>query len=115
MCNQKRAGPRNLQLGALHPPSDPGYSLLTVRFTSMYTYPILSPNGLLARSPIQFDPSCNKLSNTRLDFTLKVIIQGLLRLYNKNISSNLTKTKALLTTSTSKITLNIDGLTIHSI
>jgi len=52
---------------------------------------------------------------TNIKFTLKVIIQGLLRLYNKNISSNLTKTKALLTTSTSKITLNIDGLIIHSI
>jgi hypothetical protein len=50
---------------------------------------------------------------TSKNFTLKVIIQGLLRLYNKDISSNLTKTKALLKTSTSKITFNIDGLIIY--
>jgi len=47
---------------------------------------------------------------TSKNFTLKVIIQGLLRLYNKDISFNLTKTKALLKTVTSKITFNIDGL-----
>jgi len=49
------------------PPQILGTHTLTVRFTSMYTYPILSVNGLLARSPIQLDPSCNRLSNTRLD------------------------------------------------
>ncbi len=47
-------------------------------------------------------------------FTLKFIIQGLLQSYNKNISSNLTKTKALFMAFTSKIAFNIDGLTIHS-
>jgi len=52
---------------------------------------------------------------TNKNFTLKVIIQGLLRLYNKDISSNLTKTKALLTTLIRKIIFNIDGSTIHSI
>jgi hypothetical protein len=46
-------------------------------------------------------------------FTLKLIIQGLLQLYNRNISSNLTKTKALLMASIGKVTFNIDGLTIH--
>jgi hypothetical protein len=46
-------------------------------------------------------------------FTLKLIIQGLLQLYNKNISSNLIKTKALLLASTFKVTFNINGLTIH--
>jgi len=46
-------------------------------------------------------------------FTLKFIIQGLLQLYNKNISSNLTKTKALLMVSTCKVSFNINGLTIH--
>jgi hypothetical protein len=49
------------------PPQTLGTHTLTVRFTSMYTYPILSANGLPARSPIQLDPSCNRLSNTRLD------------------------------------------------
>jgi hypothetical protein len=47
-------------------------------------------------------------------FTLKLIIQELLWLYNRDISFDLTKTKALLMASTSKITFNIDGLTIHS-
>jgi hypothetical protein len=45
---------------------------------------------------------------------LKLIIQGLLRLYNRDIYFDLTKTKALLMTSSCKIALNIDGLTIHS-
>jgi ATP-dependent DNA helicase PIF1 len=47
-------------------------------------------------------------------FTLKLVIQGLLRLYNRNIFSNLTKTKVLFLASTSKVAFNIDGLTIHS-
>jgi len=46
-------------------------------------------------------------------FTLKLIIQGLLRLYNKNIYFDLTKTKALLMASIGKIVFNIDGLIIH--
>jgi hypothetical protein len=47
-------------------------------------------------------------------FTLKLIIQGLLWLYNRDISFDLTKTKALLMASIGKIAFNIDGLTIHS-
>jgi hypothetical protein len=47
-------------------------------------------------------------------FTLKLIIQGLLRLYNRDISYDLTKTNALLMTSTCKIAFNIDGLIMHS-
>jgi hypothetical protein len=47
-------------------------------------------------------------------FTLKLIIQDLLRLYNKDISFNLTKTKVLFMASTSIITCNINVLTIHS-
>ncbi len=47
-------------------------------------------------------------------FTLKFIIQILLRLYNRNMSFDLTKTKALLMASISKVVFNIDGLTIHS-
>jgi hypothetical protein len=47
-------------------------------------------------------------------FTLKLIIQGLLWLYNRDMSFDLTKTKALLMASISKIAFNIDGLTIHS-
>jgi hypothetical protein len=47
-------------------------------------------------------------------FTLKLIIQGLLQLYNRNISFNLTKTKVLLMASIGKIAFNINGLTIHS-
>jgi hypothetical protein len=47
-------------------------------------------------------------------FALKLIIQGLLQLYNKSMSSDLTKTKVLFMASTSKVTFNIDGLTIHS-
>jgi hypothetical protein len=51
---------------------------------------------------------------TEKTFTLKLIIQGLLRLYNKDISYDLTKTKALLMASTNKVAFNFDGLTIHS-
>jgi hypothetical protein len=46
-------------------------------------------------------------------FTLKLIIQRLLRLYNRDISSDLTKTTTLLMTSTSKYAFNIDDLIIH--
>jgi hypothetical protein len=48
------------------------------------------------------------------NFTLKFIIQGLLQLYNKNISFDLAKTKALLMTSIGKTTFNINNLTMHS-
>jgi hypothetical protein len=51
---------------------------------------------------------------TSKTFILKLIIQGLLWLYNRNISFDLTKTKALLMASTCKIVFNIDSLTIHS-
>jgi hypothetical protein len=47
-------------------------------------------------------------------FTLKFIIQELLWLYNRDISFDLTKTKALLMASIGKIAFNIDNLTIHS-
>ncbi len=47
-------------------------------------------------------------------FTLKLIIQGLLRLYNRDMSFDLTKTNALLMASISKVVFNIDGLIIHS-
>jgi hypothetical protein len=52
-----------------------------------------------------------KIDNT---FILKLIIQGLLWLYNKNLSSNLIKTKTLFMTSRNKITLNVDSQTKHS-
>jgi hypothetical protein len=48
------------------------------------------------------------------NFTLKIIIQGLLQLYNKNMSFELTKTKALLMASINKYVFNNDCLTIHS-
>jgi len=51
---------------------------------------------------------------TNKTFTLKPIIQQLLWLYNRNMSFDLTKTKALLMASIGKIAFNIDGLTIHS-
>jgi hypothetical protein len=51
---------------------------------------------------------------TRKTFTLKFIIQWLLWLYNKDISFDLTKTKALLMASIGKIAFNIDGLIIYS-
>jgi hypothetical protein len=47
-------------------------------------------------------------------FTLKFIIQGLLWLYNRNMSFDLTKTNALLMTSIGKTAYNIDSLIIHS-
>jgi hypothetical protein len=47
-------------------------------------------------------------------FTLKLIIQGLLQIYNRNISFDLTKTKALLMASINKDVFNNDCLTIHS-
>jgi hypothetical protein len=46
--------------------------------------------------------------------TLKLIIQGSWWLYNRDISFDLTKTKALLMTSIRKIAFSIDGSTIHS-
>jgi hypothetical protein len=51
---------------------------------------------------------------TNKTFTLKLIIQGLLRLYNKDMSFDLTKTKDLFMASISKVVFNMDGLTIHS-
>jgi hypothetical protein len=51
---------------------------------------------------------------TNIIFILKLIIQGLLGLYNKDISFQLTKTKALLMASIGKISFNMNGLTIHS-
>jgi hypothetical protein len=47
-------------------------------------------------------------------FTLKLIIQGLLWLYNRDMSFDLTKTKVLLMALISKVVFNIYGLTIHS-
>ncbi len=54
-------------------------------------------------------------TRTSKTFTLKLIIQILLRLNNKNISSDLTKTKTLLMASTNKTAFNIDGLTIQGV
>jgi hypothetical protein len=48
------------------------------------------------------------------NFILKLIIQGLLRVYYKYLPLNLTKIKALLMASIGKIAYNIDGQTIHS-
>jgi hypothetical protein len=47
-------------------------------------------------------------------FTLKLIIQGLLRSYDRDMFFDLTKTKALLMALISKVAFNIDSLTIHS-
>jgi hypothetical protein len=47
-------------------------------------------------------------------FTLKFIIQGFLRLYNREVSPNLTKTKTLLMALVGKTAFNIESLTIHS-
>jgi hypothetical protein len=44
---------------------------------------------------------------------VKLIIQRLLRLYNRDIYSDLTKTKVLLMASIGKGAFNIDGLIIH--
>jgi Cdc6-like AAA superfamily ATPase len=46
-------------------------------------------------------------------FTLKLIIQGLLQLYNRDIF-DLTKTKVLLMALISKVVFNIDVSIIHS-
>jgi hypothetical protein len=46
--------------------------------------------------------------------TLKLIMQMLLWLYHKDVSSDLTKTKGLFMASISKVAFNIDGLIIHS-
>jgi hypothetical protein len=53
-------------------------------------------------------------AKTDKTFILKLIIQKLLWLYNRDIYFNLTKNKASLMESTNKITFNIDGLKIHS-
>jgi len=53
-------------------------------------------------------------TGTSKTFTLKFIMQGLLWLYNRSIYFNLTKAKALFMASTSKVTFNVDSLTIHS-
>jgi dephospho-CoA kinase len=52
-------------------------------------------------------------AGTGKSFILKLIIQGLLRLYNKDLSSNLTKKKTLLMAFRGKTTFNIDGQIIH--
>ncbi len=46
-------------------------------------------------------------------FTFKLFIQGWLRIYNKDLSSNLTKIKELLMASTCKAPFHIDGQIIH--
>lgn len=46
-------------------------------------------------------------------FTLELIIQGLIQIYTKDISLNLTKVKILFMASIGKTTFNNDGLTIH--
>jgi len=51
---------------------------------------------------------------TSKTFTLKLIIQVLLQIYNKNLLSNLTQIKELFMASTCKVAFNIDGQTIHS-
>ena len=47
-------------------------------------------------------------------FTLKLIVQDLIRLCNKSIYAKFPNVKAWLITSISKATFNIDGLIIHS-
>jgi len=47
-------------------------------------------------------------------FYIKTYNSSIIIIYNKNISFVLTKTKALLMASISKVTFNINGLTIHS-
>ncbi len=56
-----------------------------------------------------------RVTRTRKTFTLKLIIQGLLQLYNRDIFSDLIKTKALCMALIGKATFNMDGLIIHSI
>jgi hypothetical protein len=46
------------------------------------------------------------------NFTLKLIIEGLLQLCNREMFFDLTKTKVLLMASTSKVVFNIDSLKI---
>ncbi len=53
-------------------------------------------------------------ARTKKTFTVKFIIQGLLQLYNRDISFDLIKTKFLLMASIGKDAFNIDGLIIHS-
>jgi hypothetical protein len=48
------------------------------------------------------------------DFTFKLIIQGLLRLYNRDVFFDLTKMKALFMASIGKVDFNVDILIIHS-
>ncbi len=55
-----------------------------------------------------------RVAGTRKTFTLKFIIQGLLQLYNRDIFSDLIKTKALCMALISKTVFNMDGLIIHS-
>jgi dephospho-CoA kinase len=52
-------------------------------------------------------------AGTGKTFTLKLIIQWLLQIYNKDLSFNLTK-KTLLMASTCKVSFNIDGQIINS-
>jgi hypothetical protein len=66
-CNQKERVQETYSPMRCTPPQTLGTHTLTVRFTSMYSYPILSANDLPARSPIQLNSNCNRLSNTRLD------------------------------------------------
>ncbi len=51
---------------------------------------------------------------TNKTLRLKLIIQGLLWLYNKNMSFDLTKIKALFMASIGKVAFNIDGLIVYS-
>jgi hypothetical protein len=45
---------------------------------------------------------------------LKLIIEGLLHLYNKELSADLEKIKALVMAYTGKVAFHVDGTTIHS-
>jgi len=47
------------------------------------------------------------------NITLKFIIGELLHLYNRNLFSNLTKTKVVFIASTGQTAFNIDDLIIH--
>jgi hypothetical protein len=51
---------------------------------------------------------------TSKTFTLKLIIQKLLQLYNRDISYNLTKTKAFPMALIGEVAFNVYNLTIHS-
>ncbi len=53
-------------------------------------------------------------ASTSKTFTLFLIIQGLLRHYNKQIHVDPLKQKTLLMACTSKTTFNLDGTIIHS-